>query len=97
MTTKRKNNLSAKARAAGLPEAVVLQRVNKLGWDEERALTTPVRKNKKRKTVVTGSVPALAPTSKPSSSIFDVRTLTKPPQLIALVVIVTAILIAVNA
>jgi hypothetical protein len=35
------NSLRGKARAAGLPFMVVYLRIKRLGWDEQRALTTP--------------------------------------------------------
>ena len=43
----KKKTISAKARKAGLDPRTVHQRINQLGWDEKRALTTPVRHRKK--------------------------------------------------
>ena len=42
----KKKTMSAKARAAGLDPRTVHQRINQLGWDEKRALSTPVRHRK---------------------------------------------------
>lgn len=36
------------ARAYGIPDDILLQRIGNAGWDIERALTTPVRKYRKR-------------------------------------------------
>ena len=41
--------VSEAARRAGLDPDVVLDRVNKLGWDMRRALTTPKRVQQRRK------------------------------------------------
>ena len=37
------------ARAYNIPASILLQRIDELGWDFERALTTPVRKYRKRR------------------------------------------------
>ncbi len=41
-TIRKPDGLSAKCRAAGLPLAQVMTRINALGWTEERALSTPL-------------------------------------------------------
>jgi len=40
-------HMSELARRAGLSPDVVLERINKLGWDVDRALATPLRKQRK--------------------------------------------------
>jgi hypothetical protein len=41
-------HMSEHARRAGLPADVVFDRINKLGWDTPRALSTPLRPIRKR-------------------------------------------------
>lgn len=38
------DGLAAKCRAAGLPLAQIMTRINRLGWSQERALSTPIAK-----------------------------------------------------
>lgn len=97
MTTDKKQNLSAMARAKGLPEHVVLQRVNRLGWDVERALNTPVRKNKRTLRVADDEIRVATTTEKSSLSFLNVRKLSKREQFTAIAVILAIILWAVNA
>lgn len=40
---KKKVNLAAKCREANMPYGVVHARINTLGWDVDKAITTPVR------------------------------------------------------
>ena len=68
-------NLSKLAQASDIPPSIVSQRVHRLGWSLNAALSTPVgsKPNGKGKKKVVGSVPrkSKATTKKPSSSILD--------------------------
>jgi hypothetical protein len=108
----KKGNLSEKARKAGLDPSVVYQRVNNLGWDVERALSTPVRKVARNKPATVAVTPPdlTATTTKPSPMIPDARKRVeeleaellkakrncKLAQIAALCVIVAVVMWAVN-
>ena len=97
MKTSKRRNLSAKARAAGLPVNCVLQRVQRLGWSEHKALTTPVGKYNKSNRVVPRVEHPTATTEQPSSAIFDAPIRAKFVKLAAITIIVAVIVWAVNA
>lgn len=60
MATKTKKvNLAAKCREANMPYNVVHARVNQLGWDVHKAVTTPVRKRAKTSDVKSPAVKRL--------------------------------------
>ena len=74
---KKKVNITALAREAGLPPATVHQRVSSLGWDLDKALSTPVRSlSNKKKPVVKPKVKSKSSTHKPSPVLesADMRT-----------------------
>ena len=108
----KKGNLSEQARKAGLDPSVVYQRVNNLGWDVERALSTPVRKVARNKpaTVAANPPEVTATTEKPSpllahakrrveeleAELLKAKRNCKLAQIAALCVIVAVVVWAVN-
>jgi hypothetical protein len=97
MSKSKRINLSAKARAAGLPVNVVLQRVQRLGWSEHKALTTPVGKYNKSNRVVPSVEHSRATTDRSSSEFFDEYTRRQLVKFAAVTAIVAIILWAINA
>lgn len=108
----KKGNLSEQARKAGLDPSVVYQRVNNLGWDVERALSTPVRKVARNKPATVAATPpeVTATTTKPSpvlesakrrveeleAELLKAKRNCKLAQIAALCVIVAVVMWAVN-